>query len=164
MNDALAIMLTMTTHGTSLSGQERRCVEQGVILPGEPLHQEAAPQDAGPPPLRFSHDETQFVGKLVGAWLNERLNLRIWALTVQIWYTHLVIAATKEPVSRIVQCADEAVQEGLERRRPIWADGYDKRYSFDDETTRQWIAYVERHNLAVDLPPRPWPFIETPDV
>lgn len=164
MNDALAVMLTITTHGTSLSGEERRCVEQDVILPAEPLHVETAPAETGAPTLRFSRDETLFVGKLVGTALNEQLHLRVWALTVQIWYAHLVVEAAEEPVSQIVQCAEEAVQVGLERRRPIWAGGYDKRYSFDDEATRQWIAYVERHNVAVGLPPRPWPFIEAPDV
>jgi len=163
VNDALAVMLTMTTHGTSLSREERRCVEHDVILPAEPLHLETAPPESGAPTLRFSRDETQFVGKLVGAALNEQFHLRIWALTVQIWYAHLVVEATREPISQIVQCAEEAVQAGLERRRSIWAGGYDKRYSFDDETTRQWIAYVERHNVAVGLPPRPWPFMETPD-
>ncbi len=66
MNDALAVMLTMTTHGTSLSSEERRCVEHDVILPAEPLRVETAPPETGAPTLWFSRDETQFVGKLVG--------------------------------------------------------------------------------------------------
>jgi len=64
----------------------------------------------------------------------------------------------------MVECAERAVREGLPLKRPIWGDGYDKRLCFDQQTARRWIAYVERHNTAVDLPPKPWPFIETPSI
>ena len=162
MHDALAIMLTMTTHGTSLSEEERQCVEHDVILPAEPIREETDTQSAKSSALLFSRDETQYVGKLMGAALREQLDLQIWALAVQAWYTHLVVASTKEQVDRIVQCAEAAVREGLQLKRPIWGDGYDKRFCFDEDTARRWIAYVERHNTAVGLPPKPWPFVETP--
>lgn len=159
----MAIMLTMTTHGTSLPDEERRCVEHDVLLPAEPIGDPVAPQGVGQAPLLFARSQLHFVGKLIGTALQEELGLHVWALAVQVWYAHLVVAATWEPMERIVRCADDAVREGLELKRPVWGDGCDRRFCFEEETARQWIAYVERHNAAIGLAPRPWPFIETPD-
>ena len=47
--------------------------------------------------------------------------------------------------------------------RPLWSDDYDKRFCFDAQSVRSRIAYVERHNLAIGLPAKPWPEIEEPD-
>ena len=164
MHDALAIMMTITTHGTWLPEEERQYVEQDVILPSEPIGEVTDGQpNERPSAFVFSRDQLQYVGKLIGTSLQEQLGLRIWALAVQTWYAHLVVAATREPIDRIVQCAGQAVEEGLELRRPVWGDGYLKRFCFDEETVGRWIRYVERHNIAVELPPRPWPFIETPN-
>jgi len=159
----MAIMLTMTTHGTSLPDEERRCVEHDVILPAEPIRDPAVPSGTGVAPLLFARSRLHFVGNLIGTALQEKLALHVWALAVQVWYAHLLVAATREPVDRIVRCADEAVREGLELKRPIWGDGYDQRFCFEGETARQWIAYIERHNAAIGLAPKPWSFIETPD-
>ncbi len=164
VRDALAIMLTMTTRGTWLPEEERQCVEQDVILPAEPIREGTDPQGPESSTLLFSRDQLQYAGKLIGTSLQGQLGLRIWALAVQTWYVHLLVAATREPIDRIVRCADQSVGEGLKLKRPIWGDGYLKRFCFDGETVARWITYVERHNIAIELPPKPWPFIETPDL
>ena len=164
MDDALAIMVTMTTEGTWIPEEERPCVEQDVILPAEPFRDQNDQQAADASVLLFSRDQLPYVGKLIGSSLIEQLGLRIWALAVQSWYAHLVIAATRLPVDRILQCAGQGVGAGLELKRPIWGDGYLKRFCFDRQTLGRWITYVERHNIAVELPPKPWPFIETPNL
>ena len=82
-------------------------------------------------------------------------------MTVQTWHVHVVITATQHPVAHIVKCAKDAVRWGLRPGRPIWADGYDKRFCFDEESACARISYVERHNTAIGLPPKPWDFIET---
>jgi len=162
IHDALAIMLTMTTSGTALSPEERECVEHDVILPAEPIREKVNPPKANSSALLFSRDELHFVGKLIGNSLKEQLQLRVWALAVQAWYAHLVVGATREPVDRIVKCAEEAIREGLSLKRPIWGEECNRRLGFDEDTVLGWIAYVERHNTAVDLPPKPWAFIEAP--
>jgi hypothetical protein len=164
VDDALAMMVTMTTDGAWIPEEERQCVEQDVILPAEPFRERRDAQASGDSVHTFSRDQLQYVGKLIGASLQQQPGLRIWALAVQSWYAHLVVAATRLPVDRILQCADEAVRAGLELKRPVWGDGYLKRFCFDEETVGRWITYVERHNIAVELPAKPWPFIETPDL
>jgi len=46
------------------------------------------------------------------------------------------------------------------RARPIWGDGYDKRFCYDERSVRVRIEYVQRHNLAAGRPAKPWGFIE----
>jgi hypothetical protein len=163
VHDELAMMITMTTDGTRLPDEERQCVEQDVLLPAEPIRARTDRQPPHAPPLLFARDQLLYVGKLIGHALRDSLGLRIWALAVQTWYVHLVVAATREPIEGIVRCAGQRVAEGLELKRAIWGDGYLKRLGFDQETVGRWITYVERHNIAIELPPRPWPFVESPD-
>ena len=162
MRDALAIMITLTTHGTWLREDERGWVDSEIIMPASPIVEQAGRQRPESPPLMFPRDQLQYVGTLIGTSLRQRLGLRIWALTVQAWYVHIVVAATTEPVNRIVECTEDAVCWGLQLNRPIWGEDYDKRFFFDEDSVRQRIAYVERNNTAAGLPPKPWPFIETP--
>ncbi len=59
----------------------------------------------------------------------------------------------------VVKCAKEAVRYGLRAGRPIWTADYDKRCCFSASALRGRIGYVERHNTAAGLAPRPWEFI-----
>jgi hypothetical protein len=161
VRDVLAMMITLTTYGASLTEEERRWVDQEIILPAEPVRQGADPAETEHAPLVLAHDQLHHVGALIGSALGDRLRLRIWALTVQKWYAHTVIAASAQPVSRIVRSIENAVREGLELKRPVWGQGYDKRLCFDEDSVRQWIAYVQRNNLAAGRPANPWPFIES---
>lgn len=164
MRDALAMMITMTTYGTPLQKAERRWVEEDLIMPAQPIRQLAEQQGRKYPPLCLPRNQLQHLGTLVGTALREQFDLRIWAMTVQTWYVHAVIGATREPAAQIVQCSDDVIRRALQLKRPIWEAGYDKRFCFDADTVRERIAYVERHNVAVGWPARPWPFIEAPGV
>ena len=160
MQHTLAILLTMTTYGTWLRGDRRGWVDDGLVLPPNP-DLEAADR------LRMKHDvflfdPSQFlaIGDMIGRSLRERFGVRLLALTVQTWHVHVVVAATEHAVEKIVKCAKDAVRWGLRPGRPIWSDGYDKRFCFDEQSVLCRIGYVERHNLRVGVPAKPWAFIE----
>ena len=153
-------MFTMTTYGTWLRGDMRGWVDQGRVLPPNPPLEAADRRRMKYPLFLFSEQDLPKVGGWIGQSLRERLDLRILAMTVQTWHVHLVIAATEHPKSKIVKCAKDAVRWGLRPGQPIWTDGYDKRFSFDDDSVRNRMEYVERHNVASGLPPKPWDFIE----
>jgi hypothetical protein len=164
VRDALAVMISLTTYGTSLREEERRWVDQDIIMPAQPIRQQTDRQGAEYPPLTLPRDQLRYVGTLIGTSLREQFGLRIWAMTVQMWYAHLVVAATAELVSRVVECAEQAAREGLQWDRPIWGDQYDIRFCFEEDSVRERIAYVERNNIAAGLPAKPWPFIEALEV
>jgi hypothetical protein len=162
MGDTLAIMFTFTTYGTWLRGDQRGWVDDGVIMPPDPILEEADRRRMKHPPFRFSPHQFLEVGVMIGASLCQRMAAHLWAMTIQTWHVHFVTAATGRPAHQIAKCAKDAVCWGLRPGRPIWADDFDKRFCFDVEAVRRRIDYVERHNLAIGLPARPWPLIESP--
>jgi len=52
----------------------------------------------------------------------------------------------------------DAVRYGLRPGRPIWTEGYDKRFCFDEMTLANRVRYVLRHNEAMGwgMVPTPW--------
>jgi len=114
------------------------------------------------PVFLFEKERLLDVGEYIGSSLCERLALRILAMTVQTWHVHLLVGATKHDIAKIAKCAKDAVRWGLRSGRPIWSDGYDKRYCFDERSVWNRMRYIERHNLKQDWPVKPWSFIETP--
>jgi hypothetical protein len=155
----LATMFTITTYGTWLRGDRRGWVDDGTIFPANPTLEAADRARMRHAPFVLAPDELLRVGALVGESLQSRLKQRLLAMAVQTWHLHCVVAASDEQPPMIVKCAKDAVRWGLRPNRPIWTDGYDKRYCFDERSVASRIDYVERHNLAVGLPRRPWPFI-----
>jgi hypothetical protein len=163
MEDVLATMITATTYGTWLRGDDRKWVDDGVLLPPNPQLKAADRQRMKHSVFRFEQATRLSVGQLIGDSLISRQQHRIYALTVQDSHIHIIIGATTVEVPKIVKCLKDAVRWGLRPGRPIWTDGSDKRFCFDDETIRDRILYVEQHNIEASLPARPWDFIERPD-
>lgn len=114
------------------------------------------------PLFRFAERDWRPVGDWIGTALAQRLGVAIFAMTVQSWHVHIVIGPTAHDVSRVVKCAKDAVRWAMRPGRPIWGDGYDKRFCFDEGSALARIAYVEEHNLARGWPARSWPFILDP--
>lgn len=162
MGRTLGTLLTMTTYGTWLRGDARGWVENGVVYPPDPGRELCDHARLKHPPFRFSPNVTLDVGSMIGESLIQRTGVAILALTVQPWHVHFVIGPTNRDVADVVKCAKDAVRWGLQPGRPIWTDGYDKRFCFDVRSLERRIAYVERHNVQSALPARPWSFIAEP--
>ena len=160
MGQTLAIMFTITTYGTWLRGDARGWVDKGVVFPPDPVLEQADRARMRFPPYLLPADTWRQAGEWIGTSLAERLGLQVYALTVQPWHVHFVVGAAATPVGQVAKCAKDAVRWGLRLDRPIWGDGYDKRYCFDERSVRARVEYVERHNLAVGRPARPWEFIQ----
>lgn len=90
------------------------------------------------------------------ASLQQRKQQTILALTIQTWHVHLIVGATAVGIDDIVKGAKDAGRYHLRLGRPLWTEGYDKRFCFDLDALKQRVAYVERHNERFGWPPRPW--------
>jgi hypothetical protein len=159
MANTLATMITMTTYGTWLRGNKRGWVDAGQIFPPDPELEAADRLRMKHPPYLFPRDRMLEVGHFIGTSLIERLNLQLFALTVGTWHVHFVIGPSGHPIGDVVRCAKDAARYGLTLYRPIWTEGYDKRFCFDIPSARNRIQYVQRHNERYGLPPNPWPFL-----
>jgi hypothetical protein len=159
MGNTRAILFTMTTYGTWLRGDRRGWVDDGIIFPADP-ELESADRNRLKYPI-FSFPETRLldIGAMIGESLVTRKELKILALHVGTWHVHFVIGATSHDLGHVAKCAKDAVRWGLRIDRPIWTDGYDKRFCFDEQSVRNRVRYVERHNIAAGWPARPWEFI-----
>ncbi|HUU09722.1 MAG TPA: hypothetical protein VM431_04205 [Phycisphaerae bacterium] len=161
MAGVLAIMVTMTTYGTWLRGDARGWVDKGIVLPPDPDLETADRERLKHPPFRFRREDWHRVGCWLGESVRGRLNLTIYAMTVQAWHVHVVVRVSSYPLGRVVKCAKDAVRWGLRAGRPIWGGGYDKRFCYDLESLQTRVAYVEQHNLDAGCPAKPWAFVET---
>ena len=159
MRPTLGIMITATTYGTWLRGDRRGWIDDGRLMPPSPGLEATDRRRMLHPPFLFARDQLHDVGDFIGKSLITRLDLPLFALHVGAWHFHLVVGAQPADVPEIAKCAKDAVRFGLRPGRPIWSDGYDKRYCFDEAALQSRIRYVERHNEALDWPPQPWPFI-----
>ncbi|HKQ50176.1 MAG TPA: hypothetical protein VJZ71_19025 [Phycisphaerae bacterium] len=159
MDQILATMITLTTYGTWLRGDQRGWVENGKTLPPDPELETADRHRSQHKPFLFAESQFLSVGRCIGDSLRQRKNVALLALTVQSWHCHVVMGPTDHPIPDIVKCAKDAARYGLCVGRPIWTDGYDKRFCFDRAAVRNRIDYVERHNLELGLPAKPWDFI-----
>jgi len=161
MGDVLGTMFTITTYGCWLRGDRRGWIDDGKLMPPSPTLEETDRR-------RMKHSEYEFPDERrfdVGTWLGEGLiakrRQRLLALTVRSWHIHFVVAASSVAIAEIAKCAKESVRYGLQAGRPIWGDGYDKRYCFDEQSLENRIRYVERHNEEDGFPARRWSFIES---
>jgi REP element-mobilizing transposase RayT len=155
-----AIFFTWTTYGTWLRGDMRGWVDDGIVLPADPCIEAADRARMKHTVFTFHPEQLLSVGQAMGDSLRSRMKLRILALTIQTWHVHLVVAATSHSLSDIVKCAKDAVRWHLRLDRPLWTVKFDKRFCFSPSSTRSRVDYVERHNVRVGLPARPWAFIE----
>ena len=111
-------------------------------------------------PYYFDRSKRVKVAHEMVLQLKRRLHLRVHAICVQKWHSHVVTGATRHQVSEVAKCAKDAATWFLRVGRPIWGADFDKRYCFDDRSARNRIDYVERHNLEDGLPARVVPILD----
>lgn len=147
MGQTLGNMFTFTTYGTWRRGDRRGWIQDGgKLMPPLPWLEK---NDAA----RMKHDaflfETKQLDMLEDALaesLIARKSAMVLAMHAACWHTHFVIGATPHSVGDIAKCAKDAARYALRPGRPIWTDGYDKRYRFDEKSLRNRVRYVERHH------------------
>lgn len=161
MQRVCGVMVTMTTYGTWLRGDQRGWVDEGRILPAMPELESDDRRRMKHPMFSFPLHDWFEIGAAIGESLTTRTQQRILALTVQTWHMHFVVADSECPIADVVKCAKDAVRYHLRPGRPIWSDGYDKRFCFGEESLMSRIQYVERHNIERGRPAKPWPFIRS---
>jgi REP element-mobilizing transposase RayT len=159
MSHTIAIMVTLTTYGTWLRGDRRGWIDDGKLMPPQPRLEAADVLRMKHPTFCFDPDDLRDVGRWMGESLIARKQVQLLAMCVNVWHTHFVLGATSHDVADIVKCAKDAVRYGLRPGRPIWTDGYDKRFCFDEASVLARIRYVERHNEAMGWAAKPWGFL-----
>jgi len=147
MGKMLGYMLTWTTYGCWLQGDERGYVKDGKILgENEGLHKANLSQQKGPA-TKFN-DEQQTIVQQAIIHEGQTLGQKIYALAVCSNHIHIVTNCIRMPIGKVISHYKNAVRLALRANGfvgKVWTKGYDKRYCFDTEELQSRIAYVRKH-------------------
>ncbi len=144
----LGYMLTWTTYGTWLQGDERGYVKDGQILEAnEALHKAntEAQKDAT---VKLSKESRQVVKDAILKEAKE-LGQEIHAISVRSTHVHIVGSWVDEKIEKVAGRYKKAATDALRENGfagTVWTKGFDKRYCFSEKDLQQRINYVERHN------------------
>ena len=147
MRRTVGYMLTWTTYGSWLQGDERGWVRDGKVQgPNAPLRQANASQQVDEV-VHLSAEERTAVRKAI---LEEsaRQKYALRAVAVAADHVHVVMEYQDKPIGQVVRGYKSkgwAVLRSMRARGKLWTRGYDKRFCFDKATLEQRAAYVERH-------------------
>jgi REP element-mobilizing transposase RayT len=145
----LGYMITWTTYGTWLQGDERGYVKNGKTYQGNKSLKQINKNLQSQQMVKLSRNQQQVVRKAI-AKEAELQNQRIYALSVQSNHVHIVVEYTRQPISKIVAYYKKSARLALKaagHNGKLWTKGYDKRFCFDSTSLEQRIKYVNNHNI-----------------
>jgi len=146
----LGYMITWTTYGTWLQGDERGYVKNGKIYPGNKTLLQTNKQSQLQAPVKLSKIQQQVVRNAIIKEA-ELQGQQMDALSVQSNHVHIVVEYTRQPISKVVAYYKKAARIALKatgHNGRLWTRGYDKRFCFDRATLNQRIRYVQGQNPA----------------
>jgi len=148
MAKTIAYMITWTTYGTWLQGDERGYVKNGQILPPNQSLEDSNKQNLSKEPVKLSNVQRQIVQNAI-LEKADQLNQKIFVLSVSSNHVHIVAEYIPMPIGLVVRHYKGVAQTALRKTGlsgRIWTKGFDKRYCFDEQTLKKRIDYVKSHN------------------
>jgi REP element-mobilizing transposase RayT len=151
MAKTLGYLLTWTTYGTWLQGDQRGYVKDGVTFLANPSLQQANRQLQAQDTILLTKPQQQIVREAI---LKEAQSLKqqIYALAVKSTHIHIVAEYIPKPISAVVAYYKKAGRMALKthgHNGELWTKGYDKRFCFDSTALEQKIKYVQNHNKNI---------------
>ncbi len=156
----LAYLLTWTTYGTWLHGDDRGSVDREhntfdtPFVPASPGRRVARVDQLAAQVVTLTADQRRVVHETIDAHCAHR-GWRLIEANVRTNHVHAVIAAPVEPEVIVNQCKGwctrrlrEAGLVGADQ--PVWTEGGSKRYLWDDESLARARHYV-RNEQGPDL-------------
>jgi REP element-mobilizing transposase RayT len=143
----IAYMLTFTTHGTWLQGDERGWVKNAKIYNASSALKNCNLRQMKEKPVKLSRKQRIIA---VQAIVNEakRLEQKIFALAVCDNHVHLIVQNINLSIGRVVSHYKNAARLTLQQQGfngKLWTRGFDKRYCMNDKQLAVKIAYIRNH-------------------
>ena len=143
-------MLTWTTYGSWLQGDERGWVKNGRVLQPDIRLYLTNKRKLKSKPVTLNESQRGLVKEAIFTEA-ERINHCICALAVCSNHVHIVAEPCSESISRIVQRYKRVSTYTLQIngfKGKVWTKGYDKRYCFEVKDLGNVINYVSKQMLA----------------
>jgi len=159
MRQPIAYMLTWTTYGSWLQGDERGYVKNGAIMPENKALNRANRMVMTSPQVSLTPRQRQIVENELHKEA-DTLGQEIYAISVGKNHIHLVISANGldagKSASHYKNAARLAIQgDGFYGR--LWTRGFSKRYCFDRSQLNALIEYVHGHKTRKSKSPQVYP-------
>ena len=148
MARTLGYLLTWTTYGTWLQGDERGYVKDGEVLGANVAIKIDCRKNLKRAAVRLRRDERAVVREaILGA--REKFDQKILAIAVCSNHVHVVCEYVDVPIGVVVSYYKNAGRMALKTmgfRGRAWTKGYDKRFCFDEAALAERIRYVKGHD------------------
>jgi len=147
MSKMIAYMVTWTTYGSWLQGDNRGYVKHGKIMQGNQQLLLANRRLQTTKTIKLNPKQRAIVYQAI---LNEakRIYQIIKAISVCEHHVHIVARPCKESIPQIVSRYKNVAMFALCKNNPIsriWTRGFDKRFCFTDDDLKHRINYVHKH-------------------
>ena len=147
MGKVIGYMLTWTTYGTWLQGDERGYVKNGRVLGRNESLRGANRKAQKGATVRLSKAEREVVRAAI-LQESEALSQEVYAVAVCSDHVHIMLGCIGESIGKVAgrykKAGTTALRNmGLQGR--VWTKGYDKRFCFYEKSLKNRIAYVMRH-------------------
>ena len=147
MSKIVGYMLTWTTYGSWLPGDERGYVENGKILSGDEKILQRNKERQKSHNVKLNSKEKQIVNEAVLSEA-EKIGQPIEALVVYSNHVHILTRPHQESLEEIVSRYKSITTRALwenGRTGRIWTKGYDKRFCFTEDDIKKRIQYIKNH-------------------
>ncbi|MEN8128164.1 MAG: transposase, partial [Planctomycetota bacterium] len=145
----IAYMLTWTTYGTWLQGDERGYCKDGKTFGANPRLYQSNHNSLKHKPVYLS-DGQRDVAKEGIYQEAKRIGQSVYALTVQYNHVHLILEKTKDTIESTAHRYKRTATYVLRKmgfRGNVWTKRYDARYCFNACELNTRIEYVLSHDL-----------------
>ena len=148
MRKLIGYMITWTTYGTWLQGDERRYVKDGETLDVNPNLKKSNLLSLKQQIIKLTSRQKNTARNAI---LEEakRINHKIYAIAVWSNHIHIIAENNQIPISQAVIRYKNVATAALKRtglNGKIWTKGFDKRFCFTEKELKQRIEYVNEHN------------------
>ena len=148
MSNMIGYMVTWTTYGSWLQGDNRGYVKDGKILPGNQQILLANRRLKRSETIKVNPEQRAIVHQAI---LDEakRIGQKIDAIAVCEHHVHIVARPCQESIPQIVSRYKNVAMFALYKNAQIgriWTRGFDKRFCFTEEDLKHRIDYVCKHS------------------
>ena len=147
MPKMLGYMVTWTTYGTWLPGDDRGYVSHGNILGKNEDLRKANIRRLKSKIVNLSRQEQEVVRRAILSRA-ESLRQKIYAIVVRSNHVHIVAQHVSESIEMVVSYYKNAARLALRSRGftgRFWSRGFDKRFCYDLVQLESKIEYVQQH-------------------
>jgi REP element-mobilizing transposase RayT len=147
MHKTSGYLLTWTTYGTWLQGDEHGYVKDGVTFDENTPLADANREKLKKDPVRLTLSQRKIIENAIRKKAMD-IGQQIYALAVCSDHVHIVVDYTTKDIGLIVRYYKIAARKAIEDDGfvgRLWTKGFDKRFCFDQLSLRRRINYVNRH-------------------